>query len=91
MKNIPSDYSYASSELTFASNWDGKLDLAVAKALTLAKVTAAYYAWDWYGTVWFEDNKYHCLVMQYCKHVNTISADTPDELQKIVCDAYGYD
>lgn len=74
----------------FASNCHFEFDAKVAEALK-GGGQADYPAWNWHGTVWFSDGQYHCMVMRYRVHVDTVSAPTPEALMHKVSDKWGYD
>ncbi len=48
-----------------------------------------YTAWDFFAYVVKAENKYKAFVLQYQVHVDTIEADTPEELMESVCVVYG--
>ena len=71
------------------SNFDGVVNDDVEAALRSGGVSH-YPGRNFHGTVWFEDGEYHCQVMQYTKHVATMSAATCDDLRRAVSDEFGY-
>lgn len=90
MRIPPKNREYAGS--AFCSNFDGAIiNREVAGLLTAEKHYADYPAWEWHGDVWFEDGQFHCYVMRYHVHVDTVSADDVEELQKVVCDKWGWE
>jgi hypothetical protein len=88
VKNIPEDYIELSTEV--ASNFDHTYDKEVAERLQEGGFYAGYPAWDWYGSVWFEDGQFHCRVKRYREHIGTVSADSMEELMKETSDKYGW-
>lgn len=70
------------------SNFDGEIDEEIAEQLKSGG-KAGYPAWDFHGTVWWADGKYHCQIMQYRAHIDTVSAETPQTLMEECCARYG--
>ena len=86
---VPGDLEYCPEN--FASNFDRKINREVAGMLTAGRHFANYPAWEWHGTVWYADGQFHCQVMRYHQHVDTVSAETPEELQQVVSDKWGWE
>lgn len=72
------------------SNCFYEIDQNVAEQLKSGDAVARYPAWDFYGTVWWQDGQYHCQVMRFGQHVATISAPTPKELMHDCSDRFGW-
>lgn len=72
------------------SNFDFKIEDGTEDELRAGNVYCGYSAWDFFGDVWFEDGMFHCYVMIYGGHVDTISAGSLHELMELCSDAYGY-
>lgn len=89
MRQIPQGHIMLKEK--FCSNLDQNIDDNVVEKLKTTSCYAPYYAWDWYGDVWFEENKFHCRVMAYGNVVGTVCAETPEELVRLVSDKYGRD
>lgn len=73
------------------SNFDHDIDEAVAAKLVTGNYVAGYPAWDFHGTVWFQDGVFKCQVKRYLAHVATIEAPTLRELMSECCRRYGAD
>jgi hypothetical protein len=73
------------------SNFDHSIDKKIETQLKNKLSYADYPGWDFHGTVWYENDMFHCKVMQYRCHVDTISAETLDEIMEEVSDKYGYE
>lgn len=87
MKTIPEHFTEHHDSIM--SNFDHMIDYKVADEIKNQPMWAEYPGWDFYGKVWFEDNKWHCAVKCYGSHVNTISEDNLEDLKSSVCDQYG--
>lgn len=74
----------------FCSNFDGEINFDIAEKLKAGDVYATYPSRDWFGLVYYEDNKYKCCVKRYQSVVGTVEGSTPEELKENVCDKYGY-
>jgi len=77
------------AELEFCSNFDGVINQEVVEALRAEKHYADYPAWGWHGDVWYEDGEFHCRVMRYHSHVDTMSAVSPEALKEDLCEKWG--
>ena len=78
---------------TVMSNFDREIDEEVAAQLCEKPglVMAGYPGWDFYARVFYLDTKYHAEVWRYRTPVDTISADTLQEIMHDVSEEYGYD
>jgi hypothetical protein len=45
---------------------------------------------SWWGYVWFGDGKWHEQVKEQGEIIGEYSADSPEELLKMVCDVHGW-
>ncbi len=54
------------------------------------KLYAQYAGWDFWGGVWFEDDKFHCQVNVHHYPREEIEADSLKEIMEKVSDKYGY-
>jgi len=73
------------------SNFDGIINRKVKKAIKGKKEFSEYPGYNFFGIVWWEDDMWHCKVMIFHIHVDTISEKTMEELRESVCDEYGYE
>lgn len=73
------------------SNFDHIVDQSIVERMKTEKIVADYPAWNFHGSVWFKDGKFHCAVMQYHELSEIISADTFDEVKEEVCEKFGSD
>ena len=74
------------------SNCDHSIDDGLDEALRADPTVCAHYAgWNFSGSVWFKDGKFHCEVMCYHQVQETITADTLEDIMQEVSDQYGWD
>ncbi|MFA5714416.1 MAG: hypothetical protein WC998_01575 [Candidatus Paceibacterota bacterium] len=73
------------------SNFDHVIDREIENKLREGKYCSSYTAWNFYGFIWFEDNRFKCQINQYGKHISTLEADTIDEIMNEACTNYGSD
>lgn len=73
------------------SNYDHLIDEGLAEALKRGGVFGSHSAYDFYGKVWWYDGKFHEEVWRYNVPREIISADTLEELMKVVNDKYGWE
>ena len=73
------------------SNCDGSIDGGFEENLKTQKFYGQHAAWDFCGCAWYDGKKFHEEVWMYHSHVDTISADTLQELMESVNDEYGYE
>ena len=71
------------------SNFDGVIEEDAEFRLMNEPSYGAYSAWEFWGAVWFEDGQFHCMIKRYCRHIDTISADSLQEIMDIACDRHG--
>ena len=85
MDKVPDDFENIDDVMT---NFDGSIEDGAEETLKTGKVWGGYAAWDFYGKVWF-DGRFKCQIMQYHNHVNTIVADSLQEIMDEACSLYG--
>lgn len=73
------------------SNFDRHIDRDIEKKLKEGKFSAGYAGWDFYGTVYFEDGKFHCIVKSYGSVVGNYSSETLEEIMEEVSNIHGHD
>ena len=71
------------------SNFDGRIEEWAEFRLKNEACFGGYPAWNFWGAVWFEDGQFHCMIKRYCSHIDTISANSLQEIMNIACDRYG--
>lgn len=71
------------------SNFDHEFDSGKLDKVKAGGHSCGYAGWNFWGDVWYEDDLFHCQVKQYHRHIDTITAPTPDELMTAVSDEYG--
>lgn len=86
MKKIPDHY--VEHDESIMSNFDGSINREVESEIKEKDMCAGYPAWNFFGTVWF-DGEWNCEVRRYRIHVNTISADSLEEIMSTACALYG--
>lgn len=89
MKEIPNDYKAVS--MVIMSNFDHEIDYTAVTRLQREKVVMDYPGWNFHAQVWFQNEKFYGLVRRYHSHVDTIEADTIEELRNTISDQYGWD
>lgn len=72
------------------SNFDRQIEKDIEKELKETLSYAGYAAWDFHGDVWYEDGKFYCEIWRYHCHVNTLEADTLEEIMEEASEKYGY-
>ena len=75
---------------TIMSNCDHTVDEGAQEALVNGGV-GRYAGWDFYAYVWYDDCKFWAQVMQYRVHVDTLSADTLEDLMEVVSSKWGWE
>ena len=73
------------------SNMDHRIDEGFEDNLRTKKFYGQHAAYDFCGYVWFDGKKFHEEVWVYNSHVNTISADSLQEIMEDVNEQYGYE
>jgi hypothetical protein len=74
------------------SNFDHEVNRDVEFTLRTNESTyAGYPAWNFYGSVWYEDSMFHCEIMVYGSYRETISAETLEEIMEIASNKYGWE
>ncbi len=71
------------------SNFDHEIDREVESKLRKGGFYAYYSAWDFHAEVWFDDSKFKCMVRQHHSHVDTLEAETLEEIMKEACTKFG--
>ena len=77
----------------FMSNFDGSIDRDAELRLKSGPFRSWYAAWAFNGKVWWdcEQKQWACEVWVHHRHVETIFAETTDELMHTVSEQYGYE
>lgn len=73
------------------SNFDHTVNWDEAKKLLAENTYGSYPAWDFHGSVWYENEQYHCEIWQYGSYQETISASTLEDIMGKASDNYGAD
>ena len=91
IETIPKSYKECPDSVM--SNCDHEIEGDEAKILKEEKKWSAYPGWNFWGGVWWNRRrkKWSCVVLCYHDHVNTIHADTLEEIMQEVSDEYGYE
>jgi|GEM_PF-3056120 len=71
------------------SNFNHRINHWIAMKLRSGEGWAAYPAFNFHGTVWFENGKYYCAILRFHIHVDTISAKTPRGIMRKACRRWG--
>jgi hypothetical protein len=73
------------------SNFDHEVNEAVAERMKSEHVLAEYTGYHFHAVCWYLGEQYHAEVSVYGIPRATISADTPQEVMREVCEAFGSD
>ena len=73
------------------SNFDFTADEGVEDELRTGKCWSEYTAYDFYGYVWFKDNRFKCNVWRYGMSREVIEGETILEMMHAVSRNYGYE
>jgi hypothetical protein len=84
------DQEWSEIELSM-SNFDGLIDDGFADALKAGPVFGRHAAYNFNGRVYFKDGRFHEDVWRYGVHVETLTADTLEELMREANTKYGYE
>ena len=71
------------------SNFDHRIDEGFEEKLRTGEFWGSHTAWNFYGEVWFENDKFHEQIWVYRFPREVISANTLKELRDAVNDSYG--
>ncbi|MEJ2615269.1 MAG: hypothetical protein P8Z35_09930 [Ignavibacteriaceae bacterium] len=74
---------------TLMSNLEHTIDKEIEKKIKGQKFYAQYTGWNFYGYVWYNNNKWHCEVWRYNFHIETITKDSLEEIMEEVSSEYG--
>lgn len=74
---------------TVMSNIDHSIDKKVEKEIVDGKYYGQYASWNFCGYVWHQEEKFYCEIWVYGSHVETIQADTLEEIMSEACSKYG--
>jgi hypothetical protein len=72
------------------SNLGLRVDQDVAAVLRQGGFFSRHAAWDFNGLVWFRDDRWHEAVWVHRRYVASYTADSPEELMKLVNDQHGW-
>jgi len=87
MKQRPE--SYVELEENVCSNSEHAINQTIVERLKNEDSWSTYPGWDFCSYVWHEGNQYHAEIWCYKSHVETLSADTFEELKEEICCEYG--
>lgn len=75
------------------SNFDHTIDSGLDSALRSEpeKVYANYSGWNFHARVWFENDQFHAEVSVYGAVMDTVSADSLQDIMDSVSSAYGHE
>lgn len=89
--NIRVPDSFEKYNETIMSNLDHDIDQEVADHIKNKPLHSQYSGWNFCGTVWYQNEKWHCEVWTYNCYNETVSCDTLQEIMDNVCATYGDD
>lgn len=73
------------------SNCDMTIDDDLGATLRSSQVLGHHFGWNFHGVLWFADGRFHEEVSVYHKEVGVYSAETLEELMRLVNDEFGWD
>lgn len=76
---------------TVMSNFDHEVEPWAEEKLKSGDFRGDYPAWEFHGTVWWEESNFHCQVMRYGSHIDTVSAPTLQGIMDEASGKYGYE
>lgn len=71
------------------TNLGHRTNVMIAKLIKEKLYIGWYVAWDFAGQIWFDDNKYYCVIQQYKENIETIKTDSLKEIMDYCCEKYG--
>lgn len=80
--------AYSGEEII--SNFDGIIITETARAIKNKNLYSTYPGWNFYGTVWFQDNMWNCEIWCYDIYQETYTELTLEKLKEMICEKYGY-
>ena len=86
---LPEDFKYCKE--TIMSNFNHTIDKKIAKSIKNKKLVAQYAGWNFCGWVWWQANQWNCEIWRYHSYIETINANTLEEIMDEVCETYGND
>lgn len=89
MEDRPEELENAGEEVM--SNFDHEINPEIVKKLREGGYYADYPGWNFHGQVWYDNGKWKCAIRRYCAHVETIVADTLEEIMGQASQKYGHD
>lgn len=85
----PEDWEYIRSSLM--SNSDHEVDAEIQGRMVNEKIIAPYPGWNFHAVCWFDGERFHAAISRYGNHVDTFSAEAPEQLMELVSETYGYE
>ena len=73
------------------SNYNHEIDRDVEEQLKSGEYCSAYPAWNFHGIVWFDSGLWKCMIEQYRVHIETIVAESLEEIMEEASLKYGDD
>ena len=93
-KDIQEKYkNYYETTESVMSNFDHEINRDVEKELIENECYADYPGWGFFAQVVYDRDRklFICYVNQYHCHVDTIEADTLEEIMETCCNNWGYE
>ena len=84
---IPEDFTNHDESLM--SNCDWEIDRKVESEIKGEPLFASYPAWNFFGNVWWQNEKWHCEVWTYKSYDETFSSETLEGIMSDVSEKYG--
>lgn len=88
MSNRPNNYTNIG---TVMSNFDHIIDKDVEEKLKTGDYYADYAGYNFFGEVWWEQNKWNCDILVYGSLMKTVTASTLEDIMEIVSTEYGWE
>jgi len=88
METVPTDYENIGAVM---SNFDHTIEPETEEKLKSGKFYGEYPAWNFHGDVWFDGERFKCMVMRYWAHIETVEASSLEEIMEIASTKWGSD
>lgn len=71
------------------NNLFNEIDDSIAVKMINKNSYAQYSAWEFFATVWLENNIYYAEIRRYRNHVDTLSGESLNQLMEVCSEKYG--
>lgn len=91
VEDSPCAWGYTDTAPLEITNYDHSISDGLADQLRSGEFFCYHSALNFQGQVWFEDGLFHEQVWVFHRLRETVSADSLEELMRVVNDAYGWE